>query len=273
MMHLLTLGGASNFLSALVIVCELDAKADCMALSSAWTWKIPLTLLLAAAGIKGAAWLQSAAKRLGGLSVSDVLRRPADSFVLYLRPFDTDEVILPTPRLPLLSSLFSFRPFPVRIEEELFDVADGYRPLIAVGKPGGRQATPGGVAYRAYLDDSAWQVFVADKIQRAQRIVLLMKNSEGVRWEIERVIAAGAAFKTLFLFDPAMTASDEWETLEGTVVQLLQGIGAAPMGLDFNERPIGFYFQHGALVQIINANRTATSYRTAFSHFLAEQLG
>jgi hypothetical protein len=35
-----------------------------------------------------------------------------DPFVLYLRPFDTDNVILPKPLLPLLSSLLSFRPFP-----------------------------------------------------------------------------------------------------------------------------------------------------------------
>jgi len=36
---------------------------------------------------------------------------------------------------------------------------------------------------------------------------------------------------------------------------------------------IGFFFQKGSLVEIINTNRTATSYRTAFSHFLAEDLG
>ena len=192
--------------------------------------------------------------------------------MLYLRPFDTDEVILPTPHLPLLSSLLSFRPFPVRIEEELFDVADGYRPLIAVGKPGGQKVTKGGMAYRAYLDDSAWQDYVADKIRRAERIVLLMKNSDGVRWEIERVIAEGAAFRTLFLFDPAVKTSEGWETLQRAVVPLLEGIGAAPQGLEFKKRPIGFFLQRGDLVEITNANRSATSYRTAFSYFLAEQL-
>ena len=77
-----------------------------------------------------------------------------DPFVLYLRPFDSDDVVLPTPRLPPLGRLFSFREPAVRVEEELFDVADGYRPLIAVGKPGGGRETPGGVASRDYLDDS-----------------------------------------------------------------------------------------------------------------------
>jgi hypothetical protein len=98
--------------------------------------------------------MQTVAKRLGGLSVSDVIKRPGDRFVLYLRPFDTDEVIPPKPPLPLFSKLVSFRPFPVRIEEKLFDVADGYRPLIAVGKPGGYNQTSG-----------AWRIEITSMIR------------------------------------------------------------------------------------------------------------
>lgn len=273
MMYLLTLGGASNRLGALSAICDARTLPQCRALSQTWAWQIPLALLLAVAGVKAAAWLQSTAKRLGGLSVSDVLRRPGDPFLLYLRPFDTDDVILPTPRLPPFSRLFSFRPLAVRMEEELFDVADGYRPLIAVGKPGGRQETPGGMAYRAYLDDSAWQDYVADKIRRAERIVLVMKDSQGVRWEIARVVAEGAAHKTLFLFDPALKDAADRETLERTLAPLLQSVGAPARDFAFSARPIGFFFQHGTLVEIVNENRTATSYRTAFSHFLAELLG
>lgn len=271
-MHLLTLGGTRDRMALLAIACAGDVSPTCRGLSLEWAWDVPLTLLLAAIGIKVAAGLQSASRRLGGLGVSDVLRRPDDPFLLYLRPFDTDDVILPTPRLPLLSRLFSFRPFPVRIEEELFDVADGHRPLIAVGKPGGRQATPGGMAYRTYLDDSAWQDYVADKIRRAERIVLLMKDGAGVRWEIERVVAEGAADKTLFLVDPAVSSAADWQTLKRMVVPLLQGAGVVPQNFDFTSRPIGFYVHRGTVVEIVNSHRTATSYRTAFSHFLAESL-
>ena len=271
LMQLLTLGGIQNLLSVLFVACEGDRLPDCVDLSSRLAWKLALTLPLAVLGIKAAAWLQSTAKRLGGLGVSDVLKRPDDPFILYLRPFDTDDVVLPTPRLPPWSSLFSFRPLAVRIEEELFDVADGHRPLIAVGKPGGDKATPGGIAYRDYLDDSAWQDYVADKIRRAERIVLVMKDSAGVRWEIERVVAEGATPKTLFLFDPAVTSAAEWQTLAQMLVPLLAGAGGG-RDLALDRRPIGFFFQRGALVEIVNANRSATSYRTAFSTFLAETL-
>ncbi len=273
MMYLITGGSTSNKLAALAIACKhAEVMADCLSLSSRWAREIPLVLLLAVAGVKVAGLLQSGAKRLGGLSVAEVLRRPNDPFLLYLRPFDTDDVILPRPRLPLLSSLLSFRPFPVHIEEELFDVADGYRPLIAVGKPGGSKATPGGLAYRTYLEDSEWQAYVAQKIRDAQRIVMLVQDSAGVRWELARVIREGATAKTLFLVDPRIKDAPHWEALAKMVVPLLHSAGTAAPGFEFQSRPIGFFFQGGKMVEIVNRNRTATSYRTAFSHFLAASL-
>jgi hypothetical protein len=270
-MYLATVGSTGNKLSALATICRFRSEQmpACVAQSTQWAWTIPLFLVVAFAGVKVAALLQSAAKRIGGLSVSDVLRSADDKFVLYLRPFDVDGVILPKPRLPWLSRFFSFRPFPVRIEEELFDVADGYLPLIAVGKPGSG-ATPGGAAYRAFLDDTAWQDYVLEKIRGAERIVMVLKNTDGVRWEFERVVAEGAVDKTLFLFDPTMKTVKDWSTVEQMVVPLLQGIGVAPGDPGFASRPIGFYVQDGQLIEIVNNNWSATSYRTAFSHFLAE---
>jgi hypothetical protein len=270
MMYLITAGSTSNKLAALAIACRhRDLLPDCVVQSERWARQIPFFLLVAIVGVKVAAFLQSTAKRLGGLSVAEVLRRPNDPFVLYLRPFDTDDVILPRPRLPPLSSFLSYRPFPVRIEEELFDVADGYRPLIAVGKPGSSKEASGGLAYRTYLADSEWQGYVVQKIHDAQRIVLLLKDSAGVRWELERVIRGNAAAKTLFLLDPAIKDDAAWEALAATVLPLLRSAALAPAGFGFASRPIGFYFDGGKLVEIVNANRTATSYRTAFSHFLA----
>src|ERR1700751_469622 len=123
-MHLITIGNVSSKLGQLFAECGPTTMANCAAQSSIWAQQILLSLGIAFIGIRVAALMQTVAKRLGVLSVSDVIKRPGDRFVLYLRPFDTDDVILPKPRLPLLSKLLSFRPFPVRIEEELFDVAD-----------------------------------------------------------------------------------------------------------------------------------------------------
>jgi hypothetical protein len=203
--------------------------------------------------------MQSAAKRLGGLSVSEVLKSSGERFILYLRPFDADNVILPRPRLPLLSKLLSFHPFPVLVEEELFDVADGYRPLIAVGKPSGTHSQVGGLAYRDYLHDSNWQSYILDKIRCADSIVILLKDSAGVRWELSRVLQEGAMAKTLFLFPPEAKEPERWQTLAR---------GVLPFRVEFRSRPLGFYFDNDNLVEIVNSNWTATSYRTAFSSFL-----
>ena len=270
-MHLLTLGGLSTKLPLLAMACRGDIMPECVAVSSGLAHQTLLSMLVALVAFKIATFLQATAKRLGVLSVSDVIKKPNERFVLYLRPFDADNVILPRPRLPLLSRLFSFTPFPVRIEQELFDVADGYRPLIAVGKPG-EKSMRGDVAYRAYLDDSEWQEYVMTKIRSADRIVMVLKDTDGVRWEFGRVIGEEAIMKTLFLFDPAVRKPEEWENLDKMVVPMLQSAGVAPEGFALKSQLIGFFFQKGSLVEIINTNRTATSYRTAFSHFLAENL-
>jgi len=89
------------------------------------------------------------------------------------------------------------------------------------------------------------------------------------RWEIARVVAEGAASKTLFLFEPTLSEAAGREALARTLVPPLASVGAPP-GLSFAAATIGFYLRHGSLVEIVNENRTAPSCRTASSHFLAE---
>jgi hypothetical protein len=53
------------------------------------------------------------------------------------------------------------------------------------------------------------------------------------------------------------------------VAPLLESLGVEATG--FKSQPIGFFFQGGKLIEIVNRNRTATSYRTAFAFFLADR--
>ncbi len=57
------------------------------------------------------------------------------------------------------------------------------------------------------------------------------------------------------------------------IISILRRAGLIPQNFAFQSRPIGFYFQGAALIEIVNANWSATSYRTAFSHVLAESGG
>ena len=155
------------------------------------------------------------------------------------------------------------------MEEELFDVADGYRPLIAVARPGRPIAQRGALAYRTHLTNSEWQEYVVDKIRRAESIVIVLRNTDGVRWELSKVLAEGAASKTLFLFDPAAKDAEVWGSVAEAFLPQFEAAGLITPGLAFGGRPMGFYFAEGELVIIENAHWSATSYRTAFSHFLS----
>jgi hypothetical protein len=271
-MYLISVGSVHSRLIQFSLECE-PTLAACAAQSLVLSQHILVLLGLSLVGVQAGALLQSVAKRLGGLSISDVVRNPNDRFVLYLRPFDTDDVILPKPRLPFWSRLLSLRPFPARIEEEFFDVTDGYRPLIAIGSPSKSGEEMGGMAYRAYIDNAHWQEYVLDKIQRAENIVIVFRDTEGVRWELAQIISLDAAQKTLFLFDPSAKDRDAWQALAALVLPPFQAVGLVARDFAFQGRPIGFYFHTGQLVEIENVHWTTTSYRTAFSHFLARDAG
>ena len=61
---------------------------------------------------------------------------------------------------------------------------------------------------------------------------MLIKNTDGVRWEFERVVAERAVFKTLFLFEPAVQSSAGWQSLENMVAPLLESLGVGATALN-----------------------------------------
>jgi len=159
----------------------------------------------------------------------------------------------------------------VHIEEELFDVTDGYLPLIAVGRPGESQKLTGGLAYRDYLKDENWQTYVREKILGADSIVILLNSTEGVLWELENVLSHSAFAKTVFLIDPRAKDNEVWQNLTTRIIPMFAKAGVLPADFQFAGHPIGFYFSRDQVVEIENTNWSATSYRTAFSHYLSER--
>ncbi|MEL6316927.1 MAG: hypothetical protein AAFR16_04715 [Pseudomonadota bacterium] len=268
--YLLMVGQIAAKLGAYEATCFRDVLADCVRDSAADARAILIGLPIAFLGLKAAALAQAFARRLGALGVDAALRRRDARFLLYLRPFTIDALILPKPKLPFLSSLFEFRPFPRRIEDELFDVADGWRPLIAVGQPWGGDAAEG--AHRAYLAHDAWRDFVRDHMRRAEAIVMIVNDeTEGVLWEFDAVIAEGAAEKTLYFFDPAGRDPEVWRRLAETARAKLVGAGVLPRDAAFAGQALAFYIEDGRLMEIHNAEWTATSHRTAFSEYLSRR--
>jgi hypothetical protein len=267
--YFVELGGVSSKAGELRSICGSD-PGDCFEQSQGWAGSTLILLLVALAGIKVSLTVQALAKRRAALAVHDVLKDLKKGYILYLRSFGTDEVRLPRPKLPLISRIMSPWPLPARVEEELFDVADGYLPLIAVGRPGSKGKTEGGVAYREYLKDNEWRSYVEDKIRGSKHVVFLLNTTEGVLWELKHVLALGAGAKTLFLFDPKSRDEQEWQSIADAVIPIFVQHGLMCPTFRFFAPAIAFYFEGGRVVQIANSNWSATSYRTAFSNFLSE---
>jgi hypothetical protein len=270
LMYFVNFGSLFGKLGQFYPAC-LENMPLCATQSSALAKHIGVWLILAFIGMRVAILVQSSARKLGSLSVREALGDSKQRYILYLRSFTADEIILPKPRLPLLSKVMYFRPFPVHIEEELFDVTDGYLPLIAVGRPGGNQELIGGLAYRDYLKDDNWQTYVGEKILAADSIVLLLNSTGGVLWELENVLSHSAFAKTVFLIDPRAKDNELWQSLTKQIIPMFAKAGVFAPDFQFAGHPIGFYFSRDGLVEIENTNWSATSYRTALSHYLSER--
>ena len=270
-MYFMTFGTVQGKLDQLYSACNPENMPLCAMHSSALAKHIGLWLIPAFIGARLAVLVQSSARKLSSLSVSEALGDSKRGYILYLRSFTADETVLPKPGLPLLSKVLSLRPFPVHIEEELFDVTDGYLPLIAVGRPGGSQELIGGLAYRDYLKDENWQTYVREKILGADSIVLLLNSTGGVLWELENVLSHSAFSKTGFLIDPRAKDNELWQNLTQRIIPMFAKAGVLAPDFQFAGHPIGFYFSRDGLVEIENTNWSATSYRTALSHYLSER--
>ncbi len=117
-------------------------------------------------------------------------RRP----VVYLRSFERDE----TPYVPTLFSRRHRRVFPRLFllfgvtaqqpqthEERLARALRATGPLVAIGDP--RDTLPDLGAARVYVDDH-WQAKILDLIGRAELVVLEAEASDGLTWEVSRVV-------------------------------------------------------------------------------------
>ncbi len=267
-----TMGGIDSKLDGILAACKVEGPRACLAVSALAGRQVLLWFVLALIGMQVGGLMKATAKTLGGLSVPDAIGFAGGRFILYLRPFFVDRVVVPKPRLPFFSRFLTLRPFPLRLEDELFDVADGFLPLVAIGDPKGERLAGRGQAHREFLADADWQMVVLDRLRKAEHVVVVIQETEGVAWELTQIIDGGFAGKTLFLFDPAARDPAVWARLAALIATRFARAGLVAKTFAFAGRPLGLFFQDGQLVEIHNDNWSATSYRTAFSWFLMQRV-
>jgi hypothetical protein len=138
--------------------------------------------------------------------LSELPIAPARS-TLFLRPFRDDQIRIRRASRNLFSTIFDLGRVPATLDELMLERLDGRGDLIAIGNPQDRagvaRLSPWG-AQRLYVDDAHWQQTVTKLARDADRIVLCIDASDGVRWEIAHVLGNGHAEKTLFFLNPAI---------------------------------------------------------------------
>jgi hypothetical protein len=125
---------------------------------------------------------------------------------LFLRAFRDDQVHIRRASRNLFSSVFDLGRVPATLDELMLERLDGRGDLIAIGDPQDRKdhaGSPWG-AQRLYVDDAHWRETVMMLARDADRIVLCVDASDGVRWEIAHVLRNGYGHKTLFFLHPSI---------------------------------------------------------------------
>jgi len=140
-------------------------------------------------------------RRLAELPLSPV------GSTLFLRAFRDDQTRIRRASRNLFSLVFDLGRLPTTLDELMLERLDGRGDLIAIGNPqdrkGAARRSPWG-AQRLYVDDAHWRETVTVLARDADRIVLCVDASDGVRWEIGHVLQGGHANKTLFFLNPSL---------------------------------------------------------------------
>lgn len=119
-------------------------------------------------------------------------RRP----LLYLRPFQDDgQTLLPR-------WIVTPPGAPRTLEELLGNLAGAYGPFAAFGRPGERFFRPFGAA-RVYAKND-WQAEVAALASEARFIFVCVRDTDGLKWEVEHLQRGGHLTKSAFLFPPTL---------------------------------------------------------------------
>jgi hypothetical protein len=167
---------------------------------------IPLFLLFAVGILRLISWVYAdferileRSKRRQALQAAQLRTIDARSPVLFLRAFSDDNVAaqrtIPIPRW------LSGRQLPSqRLEEALARILLGQGPVIALNEPG-IELPPLGAA-RDNISDENWQSIVGDLIVESQLIVLFWAETDGVAWELDKILELGALNKLIVITPP-----------------------------------------------------------------------
>jgi hypothetical protein len=143
-------------------------------------------------------YLYRRARRRALLPAAELGKKNPRPPVLYLRSFHDDEIKMRARAANGRSNLE--RVLSIRFEEVITDHLWRYGPVVAIGRPG-EQLPPLGAA-RDYVSDEHWQQKVEQLMLAASLIVIVLGRTEGLAWELGKLIELRLVRKLVVLFPP-----------------------------------------------------------------------
>ncbi len=138
-------------------------------------------------------------------NAEQLLQRDPRPPVLYLRPFDADDIdpIPPEPLAYYTGEGTLEETLGAPEEEQLALAMNELGPFIAIGKP--YDILPKLGAARVRVSDEQWKAKVTEWVSRAQLIVLRVGFTKGVEWEVAHIVENAPPEKLVLLlpFTPA----------------------------------------------------------------------
>ncbi|MGD0903544.1 MAG: hypothetical protein ABR924_11450 [Terracidiphilus sp.] len=138
-------------------------------------------------------------------NAEQLLERDPRPPVVYLRPFDADDIdpIPPEPGEYMYGDGTFEEAFGASEEEQLAVAMNELGPFVAIGKP--YDLLPKLGAARIRVSDEQWKAKVAEWVSHAQLIVLRVGFTKGVEWEVAHIVEHVPPEKLVLLlpFTPA----------------------------------------------------------------------
>jgi hypothetical protein len=151
------------------------------------------------------------ARRRALLPAAELGKKNPRPPVLYLRSFHDDKIKMRARAANGRSNLE--RVLKIRFEEVITDHLWRYGPVVAIGKPG-EKLPPLGAA-RDYVSDEHWQQKVEQLMLAASLIVIVLGRTEGLAWELGKIIELRLVRKLVVLFPPTSVGELQlrWDAL------------------------------------------------------------
>lgn len=146
------------------------------------------------------------ARKLLQPSATALLAQDKRRKILLLRSFKDDEIICYKRFKTPIGEVVMAR----RFEQGIAGPLGAYGPVIAIGKPGEEMPQIG--AARTYLSEADWQPTVLRWMGEALALVMIVGDTEWIRWELDRILELRRDRHLLLLLPPAK-GDERWRNV------------------------------------------------------------